>query len=71
MYYALTLMLLLYIIGFSAIGAGSGERIRFPMLVFMTPVALWNASSLRDLLQARFGEPLLSSGNSPINRRAS
>jgi hypothetical protein len=46
MYYALMLVLLIYVVGFSAIGIGSGERIRFPLLAFMLPVLVWNVETL-------------------------
>jgi hypothetical protein len=54
MYYALMMLFLVYIIGLSAIGFGSGERIRFPMLTFMAPVAVWNTRTVVEHLRARF-----------------
>jgi hypothetical protein len=45
-YYLLVVVCLLYIVGLSAIGTGSGERIRFPMLAFMMPIAVWNIGHL-------------------------
>jgi hypothetical protein len=59
-YYLLMMVFLLYIVGFSAIGAGSGERIRFPMLSFMMPVALWNARRIGEVLHSRLGVSLVS-----------
>jgi hypothetical protein len=58
MYYSLVMVFLVYIVGFSAIGAGSGERIRFPMLAFMLPVALWNARRIGEGLHSRLGVSL-------------
>jgi hypothetical protein len=46
MYYVLMVGWLMYIIAFSAIGTGSGERIRFPLLAFMLPVCAWNLHKL-------------------------
>ena len=45
-YYLLVVGCLFYIVGLSAIGTGSGERIRFPMLAFMVPIAVWNIEHL-------------------------
>jgi len=42
MYYLLAMVLLVYVIGISAISTGSGERIRFPLLAFMLPIMVWN-----------------------------
>ena len=70
-YYALVMLFLLYIIGLSAISYGSGERIRFPILAFMAPVAVWNARTFCDAVQARFSVPRLSTAADPTNDRAS
>jgi len=48
MYYLLMMGCLAYIIGFSSISTGSGERIRFPVLMFMFPVLMWNVEWLRS-----------------------
>jgi hypothetical protein len=42
MFYLIVTTCLLYIVGLSAIGSGAGERYRFPVLMFMLPVVLWN-----------------------------
>jgi hypothetical protein len=60
MYYILMLGCLLYVVGFSAIGTGSGERIRFPVLLLMLPVFIHNASAL-----ARWRVPRLSPYTEP------
>jgi hypothetical protein len=53
MYYLLMLACLVYIIGFSSISTGSGERIRFPILMFMLPVLMWNVQWVRSRLGVR------------------
>jgi len=42
MYYVFVMMFLFYVIGISSIVPFGGERIRFPMLAFMLPIAVWN-----------------------------
>ncbi len=49
-YYLLAIVLLVYVVGLSAIGTGSGERIRFPVLAFMLPVTIWNIRRVHDYL---------------------
>jgi len=49
-YYFLAMMFLLYLAGISSIVYGQGERIRFPMLVFILPVMTWNAYTVGDYL---------------------
>ncbi len=45
-YYWLVAILTTMILGLTAINPFQGERIRFPMLAFMLPIAAWNASTL-------------------------
>ena len=50
-YYVLVIGFLFYIVGLSAIGTGSGERIRFPMVAFMAPIAVWNIERIIGFLR--------------------
>jgi hypothetical protein len=50
MYYLLVLMLLLYVVGLSAMAPRQGERMRFPVLAFMLPVMVWNVHRLHSYL---------------------
>jgi hypothetical protein len=45
-YYVFALMFLFYIVGITIINPVQGERIRFPVLAFILPVALWNSDRL-------------------------
>jgi hypothetical protein len=67
-YYALMMGTLLYVVGVSATGTGSGERIRFPVLVFMLPVAVSNGHALHRYLQGWINRRR-SSGNAPVTVR--
>ena len=55
-YYALMLLCVMCLVGLGAITFGSGERIRFSILVFMLPVMIWNAQSLHGFLRTRIDE---------------
>jgi hypothetical protein len=61
MYYMLVLGCLVYILMLSAIGTGSGERIRFPILAFMLPVVVWNIHQL-GIHRRRWMEQFVSRG---------
>jgi hypothetical protein len=50
MYYLLVVIFLLYVVGVSAITPLQGERMRFPVLVFMLPVMVWNVHCLHSYL---------------------
>jgi hypothetical protein len=50
MYYFLVVMFLLYVVGVTAMAPLQGERIRFPVLVFMLPVVAWNVHRLHSYL---------------------
>jgi hypothetical protein len=42
----LVTLLLFYIVGITTINPYQGERIRFPVLAFLMPVAAWNLRCL-------------------------
>jgi hypothetical protein len=48
----------MYIIGISAIAPGQGERYRFPLLMFMLPVGVWNVQALQRYLNGVASERL-------------
>jgi hypothetical protein len=50
MYYILVMMFLFYVVGITVMNPLQGERIRFPVLVFMLPVAVLNTHNIRDYL---------------------
>jgi hypothetical protein len=52
MFYWAIMTCVVYVVGLSAIGTGAGERYRFPLLMFMLPVAIWNAQWIRGYGQA-------------------
>jgi hypothetical protein len=45
-YYLLVMLFLIYILGVTIINPLQGERIRFPVLVFLMPIMLWNLQGL-------------------------
>jgi hypothetical protein len=51
MYYVLVLLLVVYVVGLSAVSTGSGERIRYPLLVFMLPLLVWNLHHAHEYLR--------------------
>ena len=50
MYYLLVVIFLLYVVGISVMTPLQGERMRFPVLVFMLPVMVWNVHRLHSYL---------------------
>jgi len=52
-YYLLVGVIAVMIIGLTSINPFQGERIRFPVLAFMLPVAAWNAASLWAFVSRR------------------
>jgi|SRR5262245_11055410 len=51
MYYLLVMLFLLYVIGISAMTNFAGERMRFPVLAFLMPAAVWNVHCLSGYLR--------------------
>lgn len=45
-FYLLAMLLLLYVVGITAITPMQGERIRLPVLILLLPIVAWNVSSL-------------------------
>jgi hypothetical protein len=54
-YYFFMMILLLYMVGITAANPSQGERIRFPMLVFMLPVVIWNLHTVHRYLSRHWG----------------
>jgi hypothetical protein len=52
-WYAFTILLLGFTLAITALAPMQGERIRFPILALMMPIAVWNARSLRTRLAWR------------------
>ncbi len=50
-YYLLMLLLWFYLAGITMVNPYQGERIRFPVLMLMLPVVLWNAQSILQRLR--------------------
>jgi hypothetical protein len=56
-YYCLVLLMWVYLAGITALNPAQGERIRFPILAFLVPIAAWNIQTGLAYL-ARLAEPL-------------
>jgi hypothetical protein len=52
-YYLFLMMFLFYVLGLSAMTPLQGERMRFPVLIFMLPVMVWNIHSIHGYLSRR------------------
>lgn len=52
-YYLLVMVFLVYVVGLTLITPGRGERVRLPLLVFLMPISVWNASRVRALFSRR------------------
>jgi hypothetical protein len=56
-YYCLILLMWVYLAGITALNPAQGERIRFPILAFLVPIAAWNIQTALANL-AHLVEPL-------------
>jgi len=60
-YYALVVLFWFYLAGITALNPRQGERIRFPVMAFLLPIAAWNIQMGYGYVRSRFGKlPTLS-----------
>jgi hypothetical protein len=55
-YYALVVLFWFYLAGITALNPRQGERIRFPMMAFLLPIAAWNIQIGYGYVRSRLGK---------------